>query len=34
MGASLNMIDRHYAHLACAGREHAITCSTPSTTQD
>jgi len=24
MGASLTMIDRHYGHLACDGREHAI----------
>jgi hypothetical protein len=24
MGASLTMIDRHYGHLARAGREHAI----------
>jgi len=24
VGASLTMIDRHYGHLACDGREHAI----------
>lgn len=24
MNTSLTMIDRHYGHLACDGREHAI----------
>jgi hypothetical protein len=30
LGASLNMIDRHYGHLARDGRDTRFTCSTSS----
>lgn len=32
MGASLAMIDKHYGHLACDGRDHAVACWTPPRT--